>query len=390
MSRFILTALSFLLAALFPADGPAGMDTSSLLPEEQKVLYEAQEAIQTKDIQTAVRLLTAHLREHPNKPNPLLFFALGNAWYMDGNLKKASQIYGKGHAMHPGSFLLCTNFAAVSYETGNYLKAGKLFEKAYRLGNPPDSEHLWQAGTAYYKANALKKAKSVLKRMRRPKGGMKKSRLQLLTQVCLDMKDWKEAESVVLELLNLAPNDVEYWKLLSHIRLQRDNYRGAAGTLEILFKIRPPVKKELEDLANLFFYLNFPLKGARCLEKAYGPAPSPRQCDKISKAFIQAQRPDKALHYLDLAIRQERLYARVLEKGKLYYSRGRWDDAASVLRECVRTWPDRGFAHLLLGYCAMEKEDFTLARTSFLNASKEKEYRDKALSALRLLEAVSL
>ncbi|MCP4353261.1 MAG: tetratricopeptide repeat protein [Desulfobacterales bacterium] len=199
------------------------------------------------------------------------------------------------------------------------------------------------------------------------------------------MKNWKETEKLVMNFLNQHPDDTEYWKLLSHIRLKRGDYRGAAGNLEILYKIRAPEQNELEELANLYFYLNFPLKGIRCLEKAYGSAPDPEQCEKISKAYIQAQQLDKAVIYLNMAIKQDRSYERLLKKGKLYYKWGRWDDAVKSLRECIRARPDSEFAHLLLGYSALEKEDFILARKSLLKVSKGTKYRNEASSALRVL-----
>ncbi|MCP4107830.1 MAG: tetratricopeptide repeat protein [Desulfobacteraceae bacterium] len=388
-SRSTLKAIIFLLfTALFPVC-LYGTETSSLAPEEQKALYNAQESIKKKNFKQARQQLLDHLKKHPAKPNPLVFYALGNTWYLEGNLKKASEVYEKGHALHPDSFLLCTNLAVVSYEIGNYIKAGQMFEKAYKLGNPRDAEYLWQAGTAYYKAKNLKKAKSVLKQIMQTRADIKKNRVKLFIQVCLELKDWKEAEKLVTDFLNKYPDDSEYWKLLSHIRLKRGDYRGAAGILEILYKIRVPEQNELEELANLYFYLNFPLKGIQCLEKAYGSTPDPEQCEKISKAYIQAQQLDKAVIYLDMAIKQGRSYERLLEKGKLYYKWGRWDDAVKSLRECIRARPDSEFAHLLLGYCALEKEDFILARKSLLKVSKGTKYRNEASSALRMLNDIA-
>ncbi|MCP4353260.1 MAG: hypothetical protein GY795_48025 [Desulfobacterales bacterium] len=185
-SRSTLKAIIFLLfTALLPVYLHAGTETSSLAPEEQKALYNAQESIKKKNFKQARQQLLDHLKKHPAKPNLLVFYALGNTWYLEGNLKKASEVYEKGYALHPDSFLLCTNLAVVSYEIGNYVKAGPMFEKAYKLGNPPDAEYLWQAGTAYYKAKNLKRAKSVFKQIMQTRANIKKTGLSFLSRYVL-------------------------------------------------------------------------------------------------------------------------------------------------------------------------------------------------------------
>lgn len=383
--------LIFLICVLLPlANVPVSAERApSYTPEEQKSLYEAQEAIRAKQFQKARDILLAHLREHPDKPHPLIYYALGNAWYMSGNLRKAYGAYEKGFALAPDSLPLCSNLGKVAYELGRFRKAGEMFEKAYALTKPRNTELLYHAGGAYYQAKAFRSAKSVLSRLIQSKTTQKKDRteaLRLLIQVCLESEDWKKAEAMLQDFLRQNPTDAEYWKLLSQIRMRRNDYRGTVSALEILYRIAPPSSQKWEELANLCFHMNAPLKAARYLEKAYGPHPGPAQCDKLSRAYAQAQRLDRAVRYLDLAMQGGRSAKRLLEKGKLFYERGRWGQAIRAFQECVRLSPDNAFAHLLLGYCALEKEDFALARKSFSAASKGGKYRRDALSALRALE----
>jgi len=382
--------LAALICALLLLPVNVAASTEPYTPEEQKSLYEAQEAIRAKQFQKAWEILLAHLREHPDKPHPLICYALGNAWYLGGNPQKAYEAYEKGVALAPDSLPLCSNLGKVAYELGKYRKAGEMFEKAYALTRPRNSDLLYHAGGAYYQAKAFKSAKSVLSRVIQS-GAQKKDRtdaLRLLIQVCLESEDWKKAEVTLQDFLHQNPTDTEYWKLLSQIRMRRNDYRGAVSALEILYRIAPPSSEKWEEMANLCFHMNAPLKAARYLEKAYGPHPGPAQCDKLSSAYAQAQRLDKAVRYLDLAMQGGRSAKRLLEKGKLFYERGRWSQAIRAFQECVRLSPDNAFAHLLLGYCALEKEDFTLARKSFSAASKGGKYRKDALSVLRALEDI--
>lgn len=382
-----LMKMLLMIQILFPMLVFAETGTSSLTREEQKVLYDAQEAISAKAFQKACGLLAEHLRKCSDKADPLVFYALGNAWYLSGNPDKAYDVYEQGFARWPSSHLLCTNFAAISYELGKYRNAGELFEKAYQISKSSREEMLYQSGTAYYQAKDFEKAKSVLLRLSSP--GTRKSWVQLLIHVCIELKDWKEAENSLLKFLNQNPADTEYWKLLSRVRLRRKDYQGAASALEIIFGMVPPTRNELEELAGIYLHLNFPLKAVRCLEKAYGPSPTPRQCDEISGIYLQAGRADQSLRYLDMAIKQEDSPARLLEKGKRCYEWGRWDEAIAALQSCIQKNPHEAIAHLLLGYCAMEKEGFALARKAFLSASKGKEYRHQALNALKVLDALN-
>lgn len=389
IKMYRLLILTTLLLTSLPTILFAEAESAYLPREEQKALYEAQQSVGRNEYQKAGQLLQEYLETHPDRPaSPLLFYALGNAWYLNGNPGKAYQAYQKGYELYPSSFKLCANLAATAYEIRNYSQAGTLFEKAYRLSRPAKAELLYQAGTAYYQADAFGKARTVLRRLLRTGSEADSSWLQLFVHVCLKLGDRKNAEKVLEKFLNRNPKETEYWRLLYQIRIGRNDHRGAAGALEVLCEIGPGTRKDREELANLYFYLNIPLKGARALEKAYGPGPGPGECEKLSRAYAQAQRPDKAIHYLDMAIRQERTSARLLEKGKLHYERGQWDAAITSLRESLRMNPENRFARLLLGYCAMEKGDITLARESFLKASEGKKYRKEALSALEILKDI--
>jgi len=357
----------------------------ALTPQEHKALYNAQKSIEGKNFQNARQILSSHIRENPNKLNPLIFLALGNAWYMDGNIKEAYNAYEKGYSLSAASYELCINLAKVSYDLEKYEKAGDLFEKAFQLSQSHDPELLYQSGAAYYKAKAFDKGKSVLERLVKSKTSVKDSWLMLLMHTCLEMNAWKSAEPVLEDFLRKNPGDAAYWKLLAQIRLRQNNYQDAASALEILYRIEAPSKKELEELANLYFQINLPLKALRSLQKAYGKNLNVRECEMLFKASVQAQRVDEAVHYLDMAVQMEPGASWLLEKGKLFYQRGDWNKAIQSFQACLKINPSHELCNLLLGYCAVEKEDFSLARKAFSTASKGTSYRQEATAALNAL-----
>jgi len=356
----------------------------NLTREEQSVLYQAQEALNKKAYNKAQSLLDAYIKKNPETKNSLAWYALGNALYMSGNIEKAFNAYEKGFKFNPKSFNLCINLAKTACDLDRFSKAGQLLEKAYTLSTKKDRELLLQAGTAFYKANDFPKARDVLKKAVSGQKQINTDWLRLYIHVCLELKEWKDAENTLEIFLKKHPENVQYWKLLAQIRLNRNNYNDAAAALEIAYGMEMPRPKELEELANLYFLMNLPLKAARTLEKAWGRKPGPKQCEKISKAFAMAQRKEQAINYMNLAIKQNPCAALYYEKGKLCYEWGLWKKAVLSFKNCIKLNPEQHMASLLLGYCALEIEDFDLAAKSFLNASKKEKYKKEALAALEL------
>ncbi|CAN2042616.1 Tetratricopeptide repeat-containing protein [Candidatus Magnetomoraceae bacterium gMMP-15] len=375
-----------LILMLFPAALFADIDTSSLNREEQKTLYKAQKAIKNNEFKEAREIIFNYLEKQLNQPNALLYYVLGNAWYLDEHFQKAYNIYAKAYQLMPDSFSICINFAKVSYEIENYSKAAELFKKAYKLSNPVDPELLYQAGVAFYQTNDFAKARSVLKQLLDSNKKIKKSWLQLFVHICLELKQWNEAKSFLENFLNHNSMDDEYWKLLAQIQLKTKDYRSAASSLEIAYAIKTASSKELEELANMYFHLNAPLKAISTLKKAYGPHPNVQHSEKLFRACVQAQQPADAIRYLDLAIQQKASPKFFLEKGKIYYEQGKWDKAIKALQKSIQMNPNQELAYLLLGYCALEKEDFILAQKALSKASKGKHYHNQAISLLKMVE----
>jgi len=106
----------------------------------------------------------------------------------------------------------------------------------------------------------------------------------------------------------------------------------------------------------------------------------------LATAYVQAGRLDKALGYIDRALKKEPAASRYYEKGNLYYRYGQWPQAIEALRSALELQPNLGPAHLLLGSCALAIDDVSLAVKAFNNATKQQESRSQALAALSVLE----
>lgn len=354
---------------------------------QQQALYEAQQAIQSKQYAKARKILTGYLDEHPKSQNSLLWYALGNAWYLSGNPGRAYAVYKKGFALNPRSLDLCLNLAKTAQDLGRYKSVAHYLQKAYGLKRPRDPDLLYQAGAAYYQAESLKNAKSVLDRLFRETRKHQRQWRKLYLQVCMDLGHWKRAEKMVENLLATHPTDREYWRLLADLRLRRDDHQGAASALEIAYQIEAPDKADWEALADIYFYLNAPVKAARTLKKAYGKDLSARECERLARAYEQAGSLARAVKYLDGAIQKAPTGSRYLEKGKLLYRHGRWKQAVSPLQSAIKHGADPAYARLLLGYCGLEVRDFDLAKAAFSALVGHGRYGEEAKMALEGIKA---
>jgi tetratricopeptide (TPR) repeat protein len=392
----ILFFLCFLAGLLFffNFSALAGQSHTEIPLAVQKTLYAAQKAIEQKDYAQARELLLDYVQKYPQKPHAMIYYLLGNAWYLSHDLQKAYHAYKTGMSLDANYLPLCHNLAQVAYELGKYREAGKFFEQAYACASQAkktDRELLYNAALAWYQAGAYHKALQVLERLITwPADKIQKDWIELDVYVLLELKKFQKAREIISNYLAHDPALSKFWKLLAHIAIQQEDYAQAVSALEIAYKLKPPTPEEWQELARIYFYLNIPLKAAKALEKAYGPDPNPKECDELARGFAQANRLDKAIYYLDLALQKEPTSKRYLEKGQIYYSHGQWVEAARAYENALHLDQKNGLAYFMLGLCAMEMEDFSQAQKAFSQAARYSKYKDQAEAFLAALKDLGM
>ena len=361
--------------------------TQALPRDVQDVLYKAQRAIEAKDYQSAGTILQKYIHKHKERSNFLVYFTLGNAFYLEGQLKSAYQAYASAYHLESRFSPLCTNFATVCYELKKYGQAGELFESAYKCAEKPGEELLYQAAICHRQAKDFTRVKNIMERLLNGRGKATPAEwLECYVNACLELQDWQQAEQMVVKLLDSSPADRKYWLLLAQLRAHQKKFAAAATAFAVAYTIKIPGLKEWEELAGIYRYIHVPGEAAKCLERAYGKDPSAAQCDTLAAAYLRAGRLDKALGYVDRAIEKEPSASRYYEKGNLYYRCGQWRLAIEALRSALELQPTLGFAHLLLGSCALAIDDVSLAVEAFNDAAGQQESRNQALASLAVLE----
>lgn len=364
--------------------------------DAQKALYSAQEAMKLEKFVAARNFLvdyraTLTPEEQQLDDNlPVMYFhMLAATWTAEDNLEEARKIFKDGWDRYPNDEALMINYAITTYNTEHFKEAGPLFERIYATVEKKDSRYLQQAAAAYYQIENYKEAKRVLTQMFALPEKAKPEWYQMIIQVCMELNQMKEAENYVLQYLSEDPMKSEYWILYAQMRLDQEDYRGGASALEIAYHIKQPTRiTRYEELADLYNYLNAPLKAAKSLEIALREKKSDEDqlTQKIVQIYTRAQRFDIALSYLDKMIAQnptEKLY---FEKARLLYDIRRMDEAIDALDECLKLNRKMGDALILKGFAAWYLKDWDKARDAFNAASDIKSVRLQADDALAVLD----
>ncbi len=384
--------LAFVLAVLNPADAPAGR--GGMEPELARALYSAQQAMtEDKDYAGAARIVEDYLAAHPRRPHHLAYHLLGLARHQEGDYNRAEAAYRRALELKPDFRPSLLNLAAAVHQLGRPGEAARLWERAYRLkgrdGEEPEARILYYAGAAYYEAKEYGRAARVLSTLVSGAKNPPRAWLELLVNTLIELKAYDRAETVLTELVDRFPERAGAWRLLAQVRLQKKSFQAAAAALEIAYRLEPPRKSDLKTLADIYFYLKAPLKGALTLERAYGPRPSAKECRELAGWWLAAERPDRALAWLERAIRLAPSAGLYRDKGRLLFERGRYAEALESLEAAVRIAPDSPLTNLLLGLAALESDRFDTARRALERAAADEKYRRSAQAALANLEAMA-
>lgn len=365
---------------------PPMSEARDLTREAQRSLYEAQQALEGKNYTQAREVASRYIEKNRANIHPLAYEILGSAWYAEGRLQESYDAFKKGVELAPRSLELCSNLATVAYDLADFQQAAALFENAYELSKKSDGELLYRAAAAFAKAGNQREAHRTLRQLADRKEAMQQSWLQLLIHTDLDLEAWKDADQDLSAYLERFNTEAAYWRLLGQVHMKQKDYPAAAGALEIAYVLDPPSSSGWRELADLYLVSGVPLQAARCLERAWGPEPTPAQCDLLAGTYSRSHQLNRAVHFLDSAIARDPSALRYLELGKLYYEAGFYEKAVGALSASIGLQQDNGLAHLLVGYSCIELGRLEAARLAFGQAAEDAAYRERAEQSLRALE----
>lgn len=379
--------LALLLAAwLLPA--PALARSGDMPHKERQVLHRAQKHLNHNSTGNCLSVLNEYREKHGEPQSALFYLVLGNAHYSAREFTKARKAYSKGREKAPEHPTLLRNLASVCLRAGEPLCAGRHYRRAFEATDEPEPDLIYQAGAAFYRAEAHDRALRALNQLFAQAGEIEPEWAELLVYTCLEAEKWSRAERALDRLLEKNPQQRRYWKLLAQVRLKRGDYRKAACALEIAYDLVSPDSSEWRDLANIYVSAGALLQAAKTLEKACGGSCPVEDQRRLARLYSRACRHEPAMDRLDQALKMDPTAELYLDKGRLCYRAGRFQQARDALQKALEMEPDLGEARLWLGYTAWQLRDWDLARRSFDRVPREAKHWEQAKDGLQSVLAI--
>lgn len=363
-------------------------DQAKLSLQASRMLYQAQQHFQKDDYGRCCRVIEDYLLAHPENRHGRFFLLLGNSYFRLKAFAKAQTAYRQGLELQPRDPMFHLNLALALENGGQTRQAADQYLRAYEVRNEPDPQLLYRAAALLAGTKQYRRAAKVLGQLGRRHPPARTEWLELLLYVHFELQDYGAAIRVTEQLLAMAPEKIVYWQQLAQLRLQRKQYLGAAAAYEVVYRSRPPSRKELEQLAELYLYVNLPLRAAQALERI---APDDRSRGDLQRLAGLYRRGG-------LAEEAERCLTRLMErwpdaeacqlKAELLYERGAYEQALQLLDKACESYPEHARLYLQRGYAAWQLQDWERAARSFVAAQRFKSTRSRATAALEIIEVL--
>lgn len=97
----------------------------------------------------------------------------------------------------------------------------------------------------------------------------------------------------------------------------------------------------------------------------------------MASAYLASYQAEQALKVLDRGLKEKPTFRLWSLLGDLQVMEKHFDEAYRAFIECTRLAPDEPRPYLMLGYCAIELEDPTLALTHLNKIADNEEFADR-------------
>lgn len=363
-------------------------DQAKLSLQASRILYQARQYFQKTDYRRCCQLLEDDLQAHPKNRHGRFFLLLGNGYFRLKDFPKAQAAYRQGLDIKPRDPMFHLNLALALENGGQTRQAADQYLRAYEMHKVPDPQLLYRAAALLARAKQHRRAVEVLGRLGQQHPPVRTEWLELLLYVHFELHDYRAAIRVTEQLLAQAPDKVSYWLQLAQLRLQCQQYLGAAAAYEVVYRSRPPSRQELQQLAELYLYVNLPLRAAQTLERIASGDRSRRDLQRLAGFYRRG----------GLAEQAERCLTRLIERwpdaqayqlqAELLYEQGAYEQALQLLDKACDSYPEHAPLYLQRGYASWQLRDWDRAAQSFADARRFKSTRSSAAAALDIIEVL--
>lgn len=356
--------------------------------QASRILYKAQQHFQIDAFRQCCQILEEYLQVHPDNPHGQIYLLLGNSYFKMNDFKQAQLAYGKGLQLRPEDPVFHLNLALALENDGQWQPAAEHYLRAYRGQQERNPQLLHQAGALLAKTKEYKRAAEILEQLVREHPPARAEWLELLLYVDYELQDYTAAIRVTEQLLTLQPLNTAYWKQLAQLHLNRKQYLKAAAAYEVAYRYQNPSPQDLEQLTELYLYLNLPLRAAETLERIAAGNRSRSDLERLAGLYRRGGLPEKAEQCLTGIIERWPDARAYQLKAEFLYERSAFQQALQLLKTACARFPDHAELHLQRGFSAWQLEDWDQAAKSFAAARRFKRTRAGADAALEIIEVL--
>jgi len=387
MKHFLLFAFTFQFICSICCPALAENEAPKLTPAAQRVVYDAQQAMEKKKFLKAEKCLKKYISKYPQKPHYLVEFILGNVFALQAKEREALSHYETSAGLYPDYAAVWQNMGKIFFDLKEFEQAGDCLLKAYETNEKQDPSALYNVAGSYIMAGKEKKALPYLERLLSGKAAPPKTEwLEALLKVYMDLQLKEKAFEVIHRLLENNGNDPRWCKFLAQFYLQQSDYKNAVAVLTIHSYLTSVNLKDLGLLGDLNSVIGVPQKAAEYYKSALTLENSPANYEKLALAYIVAHKSAKAIEVLESALDKEPTSGLFFLMGQALYEEGNFDRAYDAFNHSVQHDPKNGQAYLMMGYCALQADKKNAARSAFKKACR---FPRQKKTAKKLLKQVT-
>jgi tetratricopeptide (TPR) repeat protein len=276
---------------------------------------------------------------------------------------------------------------------GEQYKEGLRYLKQWLGAEPkPSREVRTLAAIAHYRsgdcAGAIPYVRSLVKEQKTPE----EQWYQVLLGCHFELKQYDAVAEVLEQLLEMNPDNREYWVQLAAIQQQLGRDEKALALLELAGQRGLLDAGEALNLARMYLAAGTPLKAAAWLEARLADGALSRGRDSLellADSWLMALERDKGIKALEELARLDGRGETFFRIGRSYFEMERWSPASDALRTALKAGnlTDPALTYLLLGIAAVHVGDRAAAEESLNRAMDDTATRAQAAWWLQRLHS---
>lgn len=273
----------------------------------------------------------------------------------------------------------------------DYKRALTYLERWFQDEPDPGADaHRLAAGLYYQTGNyqgVIEQARAAIRKGQ----SVDESLYQLLLAAYFETKNYSQAAELLETLLQLFPNNGEYWKQLASTYQLLNQDGKTLAVMELAYRRDLLNAEEMLRLARLYLHQESPYQAAKFLQREIdqGTLGKTRESMQLlAESYFMARETDAAIKAYGEAARQFGDADYYMRQGQLLFNQQRWDEAYQALTEAVAAGEldNPSQAQLLLGISAYKLEKYDTAAQALNAALDGSNTRDTANYWLQQLE----